>query len=256
MAALDVTLLPALSDNYIYLVREPEAGTVAVVDPATAEPVVAALDARGWGLDLILNTHHHGDHIGGNAALKGRYGATVVAPRADRHRIATLDVAVGEGDVVAVGRQSAQVLETPGHTSGHVAYWFADAGALFCGDTLFSLGCGRLFEGTPGQMWQSLCKLRALSDEARIYCGHEYTQANARFAVTVDPANATLRQMAGRIDALRARGEPTIPSRLGDEKAANPFLRADAADLQTALGMTGADPVAVFAEVRGRKDRF
>ena len=256
MAALEVIPLPALQDNYAYLVREPEEGVVAVVDPPVPEPVVAALATRGWGLDLILNTHHHGDHIGGNVALKQRYGATVVGPRADRHRIGSLDVAVGEGDTVAVGRQTAQVLETPGHTSGHIAYWFAEAHALFCGDTLFSLGCGRLFEGTPKQMWQSLCRLRALPDDTRIYCGHEYTQSNARFAVTIDPDNGALQAFARRVDELRARGEPTIPSRLGDEKAASPFLRADAADLQAALGMTGADPVAVFAEVRGRKDRF
>ncbi len=254
--ALDITLLPALSDNYIYLLRDPESGTVAVVDPAVPEPVEAALDARGWSLNLILNTHHHGDHIGGNAALKQRFGAKVVGPQADRRRIATLDQPVGQGDSVSVGSETAQVLETPGHTSGHIAFWFADSRALFCGDTLFSLGCGRLFEGTPGQMWTSLKALRGLPDDTMIYCGHEYTLSNARFAVTVEPRNAELATRAERVEDLRQRGEPTLPARLGDEKATNPFLRADDPAVQAALGMTGEDPVEVFAAIRARKDRF
>jgi len=218
--------------------------------------VIAALEARGWTPSVILNTHHHPDHTGGNAELKRRYGATLVGPRSEAARIADMDVTVGEGDTVAVGAETATVLETPGHTRGHVCYHFAGAGALFAGDTLFSLGCGRLFEGTADQMWTSLGKLRALPDETRLYCGHEYTQTNARFSLGVDPDNDALRARADAVETLRASGEPTIPARLGDEKAASPFLRADDPSLQAAIGMIGADPVAVFAEVRRRRDSF
>ena len=256
MGMLEIELLPARSDNYIYLVREPDTGTVAVVDPATPDPVIQALEARGVSLDLILNTHHHHDHIGGNDALKERYGAVIIGPRADKHRIPDLDFEVGDGDVVRVGDQTATVIETPGHTRGHIAFWFQESAALFCGDTLFVLGCGRLFEGTPEQMWQSLTRLRALPDETRIYCGHEYTLSNARFAVTVEPDNAALRARAEQITELRARNAPTIPSTLGEEKRTNPFLRADVPEMQAAIGMAGAEPAAVFAEIRSRKDAF
>ena len=256
MAALEITLIPALSDNYVYLVREPDSATTAVVDPAVPEPVIAALDDRGWTLDLILNTHHHADHIGGNDALKQRYGAKVIGPAADAHRIATLDRQVREGDRVSIGDQEGEVFEVPGHTSGHIAFWFPRSNALFCGDTLFALGCGRLFEGTPEQMWRSLSKLRTLPDTAAVFCGHEYTESNAKFAVTIEPDNGALRTRAEEIAATRRRGEPTIPASLGLEKATNPFLRADLPETQAAIGMAGGDPVAVFAEIRGRKDRF
>ena len=256
MAALTVELLPALSDNYIYLLHEADSGTTAVVDPAEPGPVIAALERNGWSLDWILNTHHHMDHIGGNAALKERYGARIVGPRAEVSRIADMDRTVGQGDEVAVGGETARVFETPGHTSGHIAYWFETSKALFCGDTLFALGCGRLFEGTPAQMWDSLSKLRDLPDETRIYCGHEYTAGNAQFAVTIEPDNAELAARAEEIAATRARGEPTIPSLLGLEKRTNPFLRADLPELQAAIGMPNASTVTAFAEVRGRKDRF
>ena len=256
MAALTVELLPALSDNYIYLLHEADSGTTAVVDPAEPGPVIAALERHGRSLDWILNTHHHMDHIGGNAALKERYGARIVGPRAEVSRIADMDRTVGQGDEVAVGGETARVFETPGHTSGHIAYWFETSKALFCGDTLFALGCGRLFEGTPAQMWDSLSKLRDLPDETRIYCGHEYTAGNAQFAVTIEPDNAELAARAEEIAATRARGEPTIPSLLGLEKRTNPFLRADLPELQAAIGMPNASTVTAFAEVRGRKDRF
>ncbi len=255
MSQLDIALIPLLSDNYAYLLRDPKTGTVAVVDPAEADPVAARIEAGPGRLDLILNTHHHGDHIGGNEALKARYGAAVVGPAADRHRIASLDRGLVEGDRVAVGAAEAEVFETPGHTSGHIALWFPESHALFAGDTLFALGCGRLFEGTPAEMWSSLLKLRRLPDDTRVYCGHEYTQSNARFAVTVEPDNAALAARAAEIDALRGRGEPTIPSTLDVEKRTNPFLRADDPATQAAVGMAGADPAAVFAEIRGRKDR-
>lgn len=252
---IEIDAIPALQDNYIYLLRAPD-GEAAVVDPAEAAPVSARLEALGLRLTLIINTHHHADHVGGDAELKRRTGARVVGPRADAARIPDMDEGVAEGDRVAFGGEEAHVLEVHGHTRGHVAFWFPRTGALFCGDALFSLGCGRMFEGTPEQMWDSLKKLRALPDDARVHCGHEYTQANARFALSVDPDNVALRRRADEVAALRRAGAPTIPSRLGEEKAANPFLRADDPDLAARLGMDGADPVAVFAELRGRKDRF
>jgi hydroxyacylglutathione hydrolase len=251
---MEIHLVPAFNDNYIYLLRDGDA--VGVVDPGDAAPVLAALEERGWRLTHILNTHHHPDHIGGNHALKQRYGCVVIGAAADAHRIQDMDIALGEGETASFGQHVARVIAIPGHTSGHIAFHFADAHALFCGDTLFALGCGRLFEGTPAQMWDSLCKLRALPDDTRVYCGHEYTLSNARFAVTVDPDN---RELAGRfeeIKALRERGAPTIPTTIGLENRTNPFLRADDPGVQAALGMAGADPAAVFAEIRGRKDRF
>ena len=256
MAALTVELLPALSDNYIYLLHEADSGTTAVVDPAEPGPVIAALDRHGWSLDWILNTHHHMDHIGGNAALKERYGARIVGPRAEVSRIADMDRTVGQGDEVAVGGETARVFETPGHTSGHISFWFESSKALFCGDTLFALGCGRLFEGTPAQMWDSLSTLRDLPDDTSIYCGHEYTASNAKFALTIEPDNQELAARAEDIVAMRARGEPTIPTSLGLEKRTNPFLRADLPELQAAIGMPNSSTVTAFAEVRGRKDRF
>ncbi|MFE0754943.1 hydroxyacylglutathione hydrolase [Inquilinus sp. NPDC058860] len=256
MASLRVTLIPVLKDNYAYLLEDDSTGMVAVVDPGEADPVAAKLEAKGGRLDWILNTHHHGDHFGGNHELAKRYGASIVGPAAEAARIPDLDRGVAEGDHVMVGAARGSVLEVPGHTAGHIAFWFEDAGVLFCGDTLFALGCGRLLEGTADQMWSSLLKLRALPDTTRIYCGHEYTQSNARFALTVDGANPVLQSYAEDVDDARESGAATIPAQLGREKLANPFLRADKPDLQAAIGMAGADPVAVFAEIRGRKDRF
>ncbi|WP_207456564.1 hydroxyacylglutathione hydrolase [Azospirillum sp. SYSU D00513] len=253
---MDVHLIPALSDNYVYLISDPASGAVGVVDPGEAEPVLAALDRLGLKLTHILNTHHHGDHIGGNQTLKQRFGATLIGPRAESARIPDMDATVGEGDSVRFGSQTARVFETPGHTSGHIAFWFETAGALFSGDTLFALGCGRLFEGTPTQMWTSLFKLRALPGATRVYCGHEYTLSNARFAVTVDPENRELHARVARVEAQRARGEPTVPSTLEEEVRTNPFLRADQPSVQAAVGMSGAAPTEVFAEIRRRKDVF
>lgn len=256
MASLSVHMIPALADNYMYLIRDPETGTVGIVDPAEPDPVAEALEDRGWRLDYILNTHHHADHTGGNGALKTRYGCPVIGPRADADRIPHLDIAVGQDDAVAFGDLTVRVLDTPGHTRGHIAFWFPEGGALFCGDTLFALGCGRLFEGTPAQMWESLGKLRALPPETMVYCGHEYTLSNARFAVTVDPENGDLRTRADEIRALRDQGSPTIPSTIGLECRTNPFLRADQPSVCQALGLPNDDPVAVFAEIRRRKDTF
>lgn len=251
-----IELIPVLNDNYTYIIRSDSGGFTAVVDPATAEGPMEAIEAGGGRLDVILNTHHHHDHIGGNAGLKARYGARVIGPEADRGRIADLDQGVGDGDRIALGPLSAEVMATPGHTAGHVSFYLPDADALFAGDTLFSLGCGRLFEGTPEQMWGSLERLRALPGATRLYCGHEYTQSNAAFALSVDPDNAVLKQRAAEIARLRRDGRPTLPVSLATEAATNPFLRADDPDLAAAIGMPDADPVTVFADLRRRKDRF
>lgn len=256
MTVLEIHQIPVLNDNYVYLAHEAESGATAVVDPAVAGPVLQAAAAKGWTITHILNTHHHGDHTGGNLEIKAATGCIVVGARSDAGRIPGIDVQVGEGDTYTLGGAVARVFDVPGHTSGHIAYWFEESNALFCGDTLFALGCGRVFEGTPEQMWRSLDKLRALPGATRVYCAHEYTQANARFALTVDPQNAALRQRADEIDRMRAAGRPTVPSTLAEELATNPFLRADDGDLAATVGLSPANPVAVFAEVRGRKDRF
>ena len=256
MAELEIVRVPALRDNYLWLAHEPTTKATAIVDPAEAEPVMAALKAHGWRLTHILNTHHHADHTGANLALKAATGCTIVGPRADAARIPGIEVEVGEGDTYRLGEAEARVFDVPGHTRGHIAYWFPESRALFCGDTIFALGCGRLFEGTPAQMWSSISKLRRLPAETRVYCAHEYTQSNARFALTVEPTNQALVARARTIDAMRARGEPTVPSTLGEEVATNPFLRADRPELLGAGGREGLDPVAAFGEVRRRKDKF
>ncbi len=253
---MEIHLIPAFADNYIYLLRDPASGSVGVVDPGDAKPVLAELQRRGWDLTHIFNTHHHNDHIGGNHELKTRSGADVIGARADVSRIPDMETCLGEGETISFGSQTAHVIFVPGHTSGHIAFWFPEAKAVFCGDTLFALGCGRLFEGTPAQMWSSLKKLRDLPGDTRVYCGHEYTLSNARFAVTIEPGNAELQARAAEVAAKRERGEPTIPSTIGEERRTNPFLRADLPEVQAAIGMAGADPVEVFAEIRRRKDNF
>jgi hydroxyacylglutathione hydrolase len=255
MSEFVIRQIPVLRDNYVYLLHDAETGATGAVDPSVAEPVLRALGETGWRLTHILNTHHHPDHTGGNLAIKQATGAVIVGPRADRDRIPGIDVEVGEGDRYAVGSQMAQVFDVPGHTRGHIAFWFVGSRALFCGDTLFLMGCGRLFEGTPDQMWRSLGKLRGLPPETRVYCGHEYTQSNARFALTVEPDNAALAARSRRVDALRAEGKSTVPGTMAEEIATNPFLRADQPALQATAGALG-DPVATFAAIRRRKDSF
>lgn len=253
---LDIRLVPMFADNYGFLIHDPVSGDTAAVDPGEPGPIIAALEALGWSLKLILNTHHHEDHVGGNLALKARYGAQIVGPATDRDRIPGLDRGVGGGDLVEIGQHAARVLEVHGHTRAHIAYWFTDDQAVFCGDTLFALGCGRLFEGTAADMWRSLQALRALPPETRVYCAHEYTQSNCRFALSVDGSSPTLQARAEAIAAARAEGIATVPSTIALERATNPFLRADVPEFVAAAGLTGLPAVEVFAEIRRRKDNF
>jgi hydroxyacylglutathione hydrolase len=253
---LEILQLPVLEDNYVYLLHEPGSGATVAVDPAVAGPVLEALDARGWRLSHVLNTHHHGDHVGGNLELKAATGCTIVGAVGDRQRIPGIDVALKEGEEFRIGSASARMLEVPGHTSGHVAFWFETDAALFCGDTLFALGCGRLFEGSAEQMWRSLERLRVLPPEAKVFCAHEYTQANARFAATMEPGNAALRERMSRVDQLRREGRATVPSSLGEELATNPFLRPESPEIRERVGLPDAPDVEVFAEIRRRKDVF
>jgi hydroxyacylglutathione hydrolase len=252
MTELSVEPIACLKDNYAYLVAE--AGLCAVVDPSEAEPVLKALKARGLKLSHILNTHHHWDHTGGNAALKQATGALVVGPEKDRKRIPAIDIGVDEASGWRFGERPVGILEVPGHTSGAIAFVIGDA--VFSGDTLFAMGCGRLFEGTPAMMVESLAKLAALPDLTKLYCGHEYTLTNARFAMTLEPGNAALRARLEEVTALRLAGRPTIPSSIGIEKATNPFLRTESAEIRAALRLEKASAVDVFAEIRRRKDAF
>lgn len=255
MAELVIRQVPVLKDNYVYLIHEPQSLATAAVDPSVAAPILDAAEREGWRITHILNTHHHNDHTGGNLEIKAATQCTIVGPRADRDRIPGIDVEVGDGDTYVFGEEKARVFDVPGHTRGHIAYWFGNSHALFCGDTLFLMGCGRVFEGTHAQMWNSLSKLKVLPPETRVFCAHEYTQANARFALTVEPENRDLVARAAMIDTLRAAGKSTVPATLGEELKTNPFLRADLPALQQAAGTPG-DAVATFAAIRTRKDKF
>ena len=256
MSKLEIHQIPVLNDNYLYLFKEPDSGLVGIVDPAVSGPVLDKLKELGWKLTHIINTHHHMDHTGANLELKEKTGCIIVGAKKDAERIPGIDIGVEDGDIFEFGSQKAQIFEVPGHTVGHIAYWFKESDALFCGDTLFALGCGRLFEGTPAQMWDSLQKFRKLPDQTKVYCAHEYTEANGRFAVSIDPKNDALKRRFAEIVEMRKKKLPTVPSSLGEEKATNPFMRADDPVLASELHLSGADPVTIFAETRHRKDNF
>jgi hydroxyacylglutathione hydrolase len=248
-------LFRCLKDNFGVLLHDPASGATAAIDAPEAAPVEAALKATGWRLSDILVTHHHADHTGGIAELKSRHRCRVTAPRNEAARIPDVDATVGEGDIASVGALAGRVIETPGHTAGHISYFFDADRLAFVGDTLFSIGCGRVIEGTPEMMWASLLKLRALPDDTEIYCGHEYTEANIRFALTIEPNNPDLRARAEEAKRQVAAGQPTIPTTIGAEKRANVFLRADVPAVAAAVGLAGRPAAQVFAEVRERKNR-
>jgi hydroxyacylglutathione hydrolase len=249
-------LFTCLDDNYGVLLHDPQNGATACIDAPEAPAVEAALAKTGWRLTDILITHHHADHTAGVAELKSRHGCRVTAPRGEQRPIPAVDAMVGEGDTVMIGGLTGHVLDTPGHTLGHVSYVFDADRLAFVGDTLFSIGCGRVIEGTAEMMWNSLLKLRALPDDTRVFCGHEYTAANIRFALTIEPDNAALRARGEEVERLRAAGGPTIPSTIAEEKRANPFLRADVPSLAASLGLAGRPAAEVFREIRERKNRF
>jgi hydroxyacylglutathione hydrolase len=252
----ELITIPCLTDNYAYLLHDAASGVTALVDAPEAAPVLAALQARGWQLTDILLTHHHGDHIDGVAALVAATGARVTGAAADAHRLPPLDRAVAEGDSFTLGGEAVHVLDVSGHTIGHIAFHLPGAGLVFTADSLMAMGCGRLFEGSPALMWESLSKLAALPPETLVCSGHEYTASNLRFALSLEPAHPALILRGDVISAARAKGQPTVPSRLSDELATNPFLRARDPALKAAIGMAGAPDAAVFAELRARKDKF
>lgn len=254
MAPLEIELFSCRSDNFGVLLHDPQTGATASIDAPEEKPILDALARRGWRLSHILTTHHHADHVAANAALKARFGVTIVGPA--REAIAGIDRKVDGGDSFDFAGRRVEVISTPGHTLGHICFHLPEERLLFSADTLFALGCGRIFEGTPAQMWDSLEKLAALPDETTVYFGHEYTLSNARFALTVDPGNAALERRAAEIEALRARNAFTAPTTIGLEKATNPFLRAADPDIRRHLRMEQASNAEVFAEIRARKDRF
>src|SRR5262245_13262485 len=254
--AVETHLFRCRSDNFGVLIRDPSSGKTAAIDAPETSTIEAALKTTGWTLTDILVTHHHADHTDGIADLKRKYQCRVVAPRAEAAKIPLVDETVREGDAVSVGGLSANVLETPGHTAGHITYWFRADKIAFAGDTLFSIGCGRVIEGTMEMMWNSLKKLRDLPGDTRVYCGHEYTLANIKFAQTIEPDNKVLIARAAQAAKQIAAGQWTIPTTLDEEKAANPFLRADVPAVAASLGLTGKPAAQVFAEIRERKNRF
>ena len=254
--AAQTYLFPCLNDNFGVLLHDPVSGATAAIDAPEAAAVEAALKKTGWKLTDILVTHHHADHTQGIGELKQHHKCRVVAPRAEAARIAHVDETVGEGDTVKVGGIAARVIETPGHTAGHISYFVPADKLAFVGDTLFSIGCGRVIEGNPEMMWNSLLKLRALPDDTQFFCGHEYTDANIRFAETIEPSNKALAVRAEQVKQQLAAGQATIPATIGAEKAENPFLRADNAEVAKSLGLSGKPAWQVFAEIRERKNKF
>ncbi len=253
--ALEIHQFPCLDDNYGVLIHESTSGQTASIDTPDADFIEDALKAKGWALTHIFTTHHHADHTGGHMELKGRHNCEIIGPRAEADKIPGLDRPVGEGDTFRFGGIEVRVLDTPGHTLGHIAYWLPELKVAFVGDTLFALGCGRVFEGTHEMMWESVKNLAALPPETLIYCGHEYTQSNARFARKIEPDNAALIARIAEIDALRAERKPTIPTTIAKELATNPFVRAGLPSVKAALGMQNEPDWKVFGEIRTRKDK-
>ncbi|MFV0299161.1 MAG: hydroxyacylglutathione hydrolase [Hyphomicrobiaceae bacterium] len=255
MPSLEIYQVPCLSDNFGVLIHDASSNVTASIDAPEAEAVRKALADKGWKLTHVLVTHHHADHTQGIAELKAETGCTVIGPRNEAAKIPTLDSTVGEGDTVTFGSHRLQVLDTPGHTAGHISYVCPEQKAAFVGDTLFAIGCGRVIEGTPQMMWTSLSKLMKLPHDTMIYCGHEYTAANAAFALTIEPDNAALKARAEEVKHLRAAGKATLPTRLDHELETNPFLRPHIAAIRKQLGLEGAEDWQVFAEIRERKNR-
>jgi hydroxyacylglutathione hydrolase len=241
-SGLQIVAVPAFADNYLWLVHDAASGETAVVDPGDAAPVLAKADELGWRIGQVWNTHWHPDHTGGNPAVVAATGAKLSAPAAEAARIPAIDVPLKDGDTIRLGAHVGEVWAVPGHTLGHIAFIFRDAGIAFVGDTMFAMGCGRLFEGTPAQMFESFARLSQLPDATLVYCAHEYTLSNARFAAVAEPANAAIAERLAAVEAMRERGEATVPTTIAAERATNPFLRAAGA--------------AHFAELRGAKDRF
>lgn len=255
MPALEIRQFNCLSDNFGVIIRDPATGAVAAIDAPEASAVEAALKAAGWKLTHILVTHHHADHTDGIPVLKAQYGAKVIGPKGEAAKIKDLDETVGGGDVFKFGAVEVRVIDTPGHTLGHITYWMPEANAAFVGDTMFSLGCGRVLEGDMKMMWGSLAKLAALPPETAVYCGHEYTAANAKFSLTIEPENMALQARAQEVEQLRAAGKPTLPTTIGRELATNPFIRPGSVAIRNRLGLAAAEDWQVFAEVRERKNK-
>ncbi|OVA08769.1 Beta-lactamase-like [Macleaya cordata] len=257
-STLQIELVPCLKDNYAYLLHDVDTGTVGVVDPSEAIPVIDALNRKNRNLTYILNTHHHYDHTGGNMELKERYGAKIIGASMDKDRIPGIDIALKDGDKWMFAGHEVLVMETPGHTRGcHVSYYFPGCGAIFAGDTLFSLSCGKLFEGTPEQMFSSLGKIMSLPDNTNIYCGHEYTLSNSKFALSIEPKNVALQSYAAQVANLRSKGLPTIPTTLKTEKSCNPFLRTSSMEIRQALNIPStANDAEALGVIRGAKDNF
>jgi hydroxyacylglutathione hydrolase len=254
MAKLEIHQFPCLSDNFGVLIHAP-GGATAAIDVPDAKPVMAALKAKAWKLSHIFTTHHHADHTAGNLEVKAATGCTIIGPRAEAAKIPGIDTEVGQGDTFRFGEHEVRVLDTPGHTAGHISYWIPSASVAFVGDTLFAVGCGRVIEGDAKMMWNSLQKLIALPKETAVYCGHEYTQTNVRFALTIEPDNAVLQKRAKEVDALRAAGKATLPTRMDLELETNPFLRPSVPAIQQRLGMVGKPEWQIFGEIRERKNR-
>nr|XP_010927891.1 hydroxyacylglutathione hydrolase 2, mitochondrial [Elaeis guineensis] len=256
-SSLQIELVPCLQDNYAYLLHDTDTGTVGVVDPSEAVPVINALERKNQNLTYILNTHHHYDHTGGNMELKARYGAKVIGSSKDRERIPGIDIALHDGETWRFAGHQVLVMETPGHTKGHISYYFPGCGAIFTGDTLFSLSCGKLFEGNPEQMFSSLQKIMSLPDETNIYCGHEYTLSNSKFALSIEPNNEALKEYAEHVAQLRSKKLPTIPTTLKKEKLCNPFLRTSSSEIRQNLKIpAAASDAQALGVIRRAKDHF